>query len=86
VSSPALRHQPSLNGFSSTLAAPQNPSIRRIRAGRRQSAIVWSDRFVLFVTTPATLQGRAGVGLRHQIAASICAHQPGLSLLQRFRC
>ena len=31
------------------------------RAERRRRAIAWSDRFVLFLTTRATVQGRAGV-------------------------
>ena len=35
--------------------------IRRIRAERRLRAIAWSGRFVLFLTTRAPLQGRAGV-------------------------
>ena len=37
---------------------------RRIRAERRQKAIAWSDRCVLFITTRATVPGRAAVGLR----------------------
>jgi len=45
------------------------PSIRRIRAGRRRRAIAWSDRFVLFVTTPATARERAGFGLRRDAPA-----------------
>ena len=44
-------------------------SIRRIRAERRRRAIAWSDRFVLFVTTRATVQGRAGLGLRRDAPA-----------------
>jgi hypothetical protein len=43
--------------------------IRRIRAERRRRAIAWSDRFVLFVTTRATAQGRAGLGLRRDAPA-----------------
>ena len=43
--------------------------IRRIRAERRPKAIAWSDRFVLFVTTRATAQGRAGLGLRRDAPA-----------------
>ncbi|MDH4316259.1 MAG: hypothetical protein OEW68_15640, partial [Gammaproteobacteria bacterium] len=31
--------------------------------------IAWSDRFVLFLTTRATVQGRAGVGLRRDAPA-----------------
>ena len=38
-------------------------SIRRIRAERRQRATVYSDRFVMFVTIRATVQGRVGFGL-----------------------
>ena len=45
------------------------PSIRHIRAARRRRAIAWSDRFVLFLTTRATAQGRAGVGLRRDAPA-----------------
>jgi len=32
-------------------------------------AIAWSERFVLFITTRATMQGRAGVGLRRDAPA-----------------
>jgi hypothetical protein len=45
VSSPASRHQPSLNGFSSTSAGMPGASIRHIRAGRRQRATPRSDPF-----------------------------------------
>jgi len=69
VSSPASRHQPSLNGFSSTSALMPGPSIRHIRAGRRRRAIAWSDCCVLFVNTRATVQGRAGFGLRRDAPA-----------------
>jgi len=44
-------------------------SIRHIRAERRQRAIAWSDRFVLFLTTRATVQGRAVVGLHRDAPA-----------------
>jgi hypothetical protein len=47
----------------------RRPSIRRIRAERRRRAIAWSDRFVLFVTTRATVQGRAVFGLRRDAPA-----------------
>jgi hypothetical protein len=43
--------------------------IRHIRAGRRRRAIAWSERFVVFVTTRATVQGRAGFGLRRDALA-----------------
>ena len=39
-----------------------SPSIRHIRAEHRRKAIAWSDRFVSFVTTRATVPERAGVG------------------------
>jgi hypothetical protein len=58
-----------LSGFSSTSAVMPGPSIRRIRAERRRRAIAWSDRFVLFVTTPAAARERAGVGLRRDAPA-----------------
>jgi len=34
------------------------------QCGGKLRVIAWSDRFVLFVTTRATVQGRAGVGRR----------------------
>lgn len=47
----------------------EGASTRRLRAGRRRRASAWSDRFVLFITTRATVQGRAGVGLRREAPA-----------------
>jgi hypothetical protein len=56
-------------GFLNISATLRRPSIRRIRAERRRRAIAWSDRFVLFITTRATVQGRAGVCLRRDAPA-----------------
>ena len=58
-----------MNGFWNTSATRQRSSIQHIRAGRRRRAIAWSDRVVLFVTTRATVQGQAGVGLRRDAPA-----------------
>lgn len=52
------------SGFWTISATLRSPSIRRIRAAHRRRAIAWSERSVLFATTRATVQGRAGVGLR----------------------
>ena len=38
-------------------------------AERRRRAIAWSDRFVLFITTRAPLQGRAAFGSRRDAPA-----------------
>jgi hypothetical protein len=53
-----------LNGFSNTSTVMPSASIRRIRAVHRQSAIAWSDRFVMFAATRATVQERSGFDLR----------------------
>jgi hypothetical protein len=45
------------------------PSIRATRAERRPRGISWSDHFVVLVTTQATVQGRAGFGLRDDVPA-----------------
>ena len=68
-SSPAMRRQQSLNGIWTISATLRRPSIRHLRAERRRRAIAWSDRFVLFVITRATVQGRAVFGLRRDAPA-----------------
>ncbi len=69
ASSPASSNPQSSSGFWNISAILWSPSIRHIRAAHRRRAIAWSDRFVLFVTTRATVQGRAVFGLRRDAPA-----------------